>query len=207
MSEIANIEKLIKDKQCQFRDFRNLQLAESDNGLIIEGIACTFESPTVLYSFDGTDYYEVIDRNAFSQADTRDVIFNFNHCGRVYARTRNNSLSLEIKTDGLHMRACLNKDDEGHRQLYNDIQNGLIDKMSFAFSVSEDEYDKNTHTRRIKGISRLFDVSAVDIPAYDTTSISARSFFDSEREKELKEIEKREQELSLAKARFFYAQT
>ena len=119
-----------------------------------------------------------------------DVIFNYNHGGRVYARTRNNSLSLAVKDDGLHVRIKLDSEDEGHKELYRDVKKRLIDKMSYCYIVSDKgfEYDTETHTRRITSIKKVFDVSAVDIPAYDSTSISARSILDLEKA-EMKKLE------------------
>lgn len=208
MDPLDNIEKLIKDKGVQFRDFRFSAIEEKKedgtNQLVIEGVPATFEQPTVIYEYDGIQYFEVIDRNAFTGANMTDVIFNYNHSGRVYSRTRNNTLTLSVGNDGLHMRAVLRNDDIGHQQLYADIKSGLIDRMSFAFTVATESYEAATRTRRILSINRLYDVSAVDIPAYDTTTISARSFFDLEREKELKEIQERDNEINLAKARYFY---
>lgn len=209
MNPKDNIEKLISEKKVQFRDFRMTAVEqradeESAPEMVVEGVACTFNQPTVLYKIDGIEYKEQIDPSAFSEAEMNDVIFNVNHCGRVYARTRNNSLQLNIEEDGLHIRAKLLPEDEGHMQLYRDIKSGLLDKMSFAFTVSEDKYDTKERMRTITKIDRLFDVSVVDIPAYDTTSISARSFFDAEREKELKEIQEREKALALAKAKYNY---
>lgn len=126
------------------------------------------------------------------------MIFNYNHCGRVYARTRNDTLELYIDNAGLHMRAHLLKDDEGHSALYRDIKSGLIDKMSFAFTVAEQEFRRNkkengavTETRIIKKFKKIYDVSAVDIPAYNATEISARRAFDAERERRIAESKKR----------------
>ena len=191
-----NIQKLIDDKEVQFRDFRlsKIETRKKEDGkeeMILEGVPCTFNKETVLYKSKAYECREKIDSNAFSETDMTDVIFNYNHCGRVYARTRNKSLSLEVKPDGLHMKASLMADDEGHAQLYRDIKSGLIDKMSFAFTVKESNYEyiekqndePNVEIRTITKIEKLYDVSAVDIPAYDSTSISARCAFDAEREK------------------------
>lgn len=115
----------------------------------------------------------------------------------------------------MHMRAILNATDQGHQELYRDIQSGLIDRMSFAFHVQESKWelvetgdDYEIDTRTIMKIDKLYDVSAVDIPAYDTTSISARGAFDSERERRKAESEKLQQErreqLALAKAKYKY---
>ena len=204
-----NIESLIENKGFQFRDFHitNIETRQGESGeeeMIVEGVPCVFNTPTVLYKYDGIEYKDQVDTKAFAQGDRSDVIFNLNHCGRVYARTRNGSLQLEVKEDGLHMKARLMKNDRGHEELYRDIKEGLLDRMSFAFTVRSQAYDRENHTRTIMAIDKLYDVSAVDIPAYDTTELSARSFFDAERAKELKEIEERDAALELAKAKYFY---
>lgn len=180
------IQSLI-EKGWNLRNFQNFELRakeeseENPNEMTIEGVACVFDSETTLFEWDGVEYKEKVDKNAFAEADISDVIFNYNHGGRVYARTRNDSLHLEVKEDGLHVLISLNPEDEGHKQLYRDIKNGLIDKMSYAYTVSEEAYDVDTHLRTVLKIKKLYDVSAVDIPAYDSTSISARSVLDLEK--------------------------
>lgn len=203
-SKDKNMKHLI-EKGYEFRNFSGFEIRakdteEKDNDeMIIEGVACVFDKPTVLFEVEGIEYKEVVDKRALDDADISDVIFNYNHGGRVYARTRNDSLHLEVKEDGLHVRVSLNPEDEGHKELYRDIKSGLIDKMSYCYIVSDDgfDYDVETHTRRITSIKKLFDVSAVDIPAYDSTSISARSVLDlekSEMEKLESDILKKKQE-------------
>ena len=215
-----NIEKLIAEKDMQFRDFRLTKIEtrkneEEKQELVLEGIACTFDQETVLYKGKYYECREKIASGAFDKCDMTDVIFNYNHCGRVYARTRNKSLELSVKDDGLHMKAILMPEDNGHSELYRDIQSGLIDKMSFAFHVKESSYEyieradePNIEIRTITEIDKLYDVSAVDIPAYDTTSISARGAFDAERERREAESRKLEEErankLNLAKAKYNY---
>lgn len=211
-----NIEKLVSEKEVQFRDFRltNIETRANDNGteeMIIEGLAASFNQETVLYKGKYYEAREVIAEGAFEGCDMSDVIFNFNHCGRVYARTRNGSLTLWIEQDGLHMRAILMSGDNGHEELYRDIKSGLIDKMSFAFHVEESTWewrelddDYEIEIRTITKIDKLYDVSAVDIPAYDTTSISARSAFDAERERRDAESRKKAEALALAKAKYSY---
>lgn len=180
------IQSLI-EKGWNLRNFQKFELRtkeeseENPNEMTIEGVACVFDSETTLFEWDGVEYKEKVDKNAFAEADISDVIFNYNHGGRVYARTRNDSLHLEVKEDGLHVLISLNPEDEGHKQLYRDIKNGLIDKMSYAYTVSEEAYDVDTHLRTVLKIKKLYDVSAVDIPAYDSTSISARSVLDLEK--------------------------
>lgn len=189
------------DKGWQFRNFQNFEIRaketeeEQSSDMTIEGVACVFDSETILFEWDGVEYKEKVDRNAFADADVSDVIFNYNHGGRVYARTRNDSLHLEVKEDGLHVMVKLNPEDEGHKELYRDIKNGLIDKMSYAYTVSEESYDVDTHVRTVLKIKKLYDVSAVDIPAYDSTSISARSVLDLEKS----EIEKLENDTLMKK--------
>lgn len=201
--EIENIERLMSDKRVEFREFRltGVDVRAGEDGaevMEIEGVPCVFGQETVLYKGKYYECREKIDAAAFDAADMSDVIFNYNHCGRVYARTRNKSLALKIEKDGLHMKASLMGGDEGHEQLYRDIKSGLIDKMSFAFSVKESFYETiertdepNVEIRTITKVEKLYDVSAVDIPAYDTTSISARKAFDAERERRHAESMKR----------------
>lgn len=184
------------NKGWNFRNFQNFEIRvqenkeTDDNSMIIEGVACVFDTETTLFEWEGIEYKEKIASDAFREADMSDVIFNYNHGGRVYARTRNDSLHLEVKKDGLHVLIRLNPEDEGHKELYRDIKSGLIDKMSYAYTVSEQSYDVDTHIRTVLKIKKLYDVSAVDFPAYESTSISARSVLDLEKS----EIEKLENE-------------
>jgi HK97 family phage prohead protease len=180
-----------------YRPFE-IRLSETENR--VEGYAATFEQPTTMYEYDGIEYKEVIDRNSFTATQMADVVMNYNHGGKPVARTKNGTLSLTVDNIGLKVSADLSGTEEG-RRLYEEIKGGYIDKMSFAFIVSGDEYDKLTHTRRITGIKRLYDVAAVDIPAYDSTSIQARSFFEAEAERERAEVRAA---LDLAKSKYFY---
>jgi len=156
---------------------------ESDH--YVEGYATTFE-PYELYECDGIKYYEQIDRNALEGADMSDVIFQYDHQGKVYARQSNKTLILEADDKGLLICADLSK-SEAAREMYNEIETGLVTRMSWAFVVSEDSYDRDTRTRKILKIKKVYDVSAVSIPANNDTQISARSYFDG-----VIEIEKRE---------------
>lgn len=174
------------------REYRSFEMRVADGDMTVEGYAAIFDTPTTLYSHDGVDYREEIDRRAFEPAEMRDVVMNYNHQGKPVARTKNGTLELTVDAKGLRVRANLSGTEEG-RRLYEEIKGGYIDKMSFAFTVSEDSYDRDTHTRRVLGIQRLYDVAAVDIPAYDATSISARSYFSAEAEK-VKQAEARAQQ-------------
>ena len=144
----------------------------------VEGYATTFDDPYVLYEHDGVQYKEVIDRHALDRADLSDVIMQYDHGGRVFARTgRSNTLIVEPQDQGLFMAADLSKTEQA-RSMHEDIAAGLVTKMSWAFTVQEDSYDRVTHTRRILKIKKVYDVSAVSFPANPSTDISARSWLD-----------------------------
>lgn len=206
--------KTVLDKIESGRQYRNMMLtvreAETENTeeieerKIVEGYATTFDNPYLLYSVDDFDIYEQVNANAFNDTDMSDVIFQYNHEGRVFARTRNNTLTLESDSHGLKVTADLGGTEEG-RNLYDEIKGGYTDRMSFGFTVTEDSISEPIEvegrqriTRTITRIGKLFDVSAVSIPANDYTEISARSFGDgviaevkkrmAEREEEAEEI-------------------
>lgn len=179
------------------RMYRPFEVRATEEGSRVEGYAATFDQETVMYEYEGIQYKEVIDRSAFNGAQMLDVVMNYNHGGKPVARTKNGTLELKVDNIGLHVTADLSGTAEA-RNLYEEIKAGYIDKMSFAFTVSSEEYNKDTRTRRITGIKRLYDVAAVDIPAYDSTSIQARSFFEAEAERERAEARRL---LELAKAK------
>lgn len=147
-----------------------------------------------MYEFEGVKFYEKIDRNAFVGADMSDVIMQYDHSGRVMARQSNSSLVIEPDNDGLFIYADLSK-SSASKELYEDISAGLVTRMSWAFTVAEEEYDKESRTRIIKRVKKVYDVSAVSIPANDGTLISARSFFDGEIEKEKQELLERKRKI------------
>src|SRR5690606_12046778 len=103
-------------------------------------------------------------------------------------RTRNKTLELIPDDQGLLVRARLANTTAG-RDLYELIKRGDVDKMSFAFTVAEDSYDRETRTRTSKKVKRVWDVSAVDIPAYDATHISARRWAEAQTEAERQALE------------------
>lgn len=186
-------------------DFQPVPRENEDDSYIVRGTAVVFNSPTCLYESDGIKYYEVIDRHAFDGCDMTDVIFNYNHGGKVVARLRNETLKLTIDERGLHMEADLSGTAAG-RDLYEEIKGGYIDKMSFSFVVPRDgeDYNVSTHTRTITKIRKLYDVSAVDIPAYQETSVSARSFFEEEHSREIEALEQaRRRKLLIARTRTY----
>ena len=171
------------------REYRAMSMtardADEGGGMIVDGYATPFNQPYLLY--DGRDYkvFEQIAPSAFDECDMSDVIMQYNHEGRVFARNRNGTLTLTADAIGLKMTADLSGTDIG-RQLYQEIKGGYTDKMSFGFVVAEDqrmvtvdhETNVETVTRTITKIKKLYDVSAVSIPANDMTSISARRYAD-----------------------------
>lgn len=184
------------------RQYRAFEVRAEPDGITVEGYAAVFDHPEVMYEIDDIAYSEVIDRAAFSGAQMADVVMNYNHSGKPVARTKNGTLQLMLDDNGLKVRADLSSSVES-RNLYEEIKAGLIDKMSFAFTVKDEQYDKSTRTRRITGIKRLYDVAAVDLPAYDSTTLVARSFFEAEAERERAEARNA---LELALARYRYTE-
>lgn len=176
--------KTIEDKLNEGRQYRNIEvraLSANDDEKIVEGYATTFNDPYTLYSFEDYEVREQVDAHAFDEADLGDVIMQYDHQGRVFARTSNETLRLSIDDHGLKIRADLGGTEIG-RQLYEEIKGGYTSKMSFGFTVKADERliteenNKTTVLRTITKIGKLYDVSAVSLPANDATSISARSY-------------------------------
>lgn len=184
--------KLDEGRQYRDIDVSSFERRAEENGeKEVSGYATTFNMPYELFrdSYAGTLYIvsEQIDRNAFDNADMSDVIMQYNHEGRVFARISNGTLELDPDEHGLHIRANLGGTEIG-RQLFEEIEGGYTNKMSFGFRVGQDKREQTeeineetgvrtiTVLRTITEISKLYDVSAVSLPANDATSISARSF-------------------------------
>lgn len=178
----------IDEKINNGREYRNFQVpfeirAKEDDGMIVEGYATTFNEKYLLWEEDGYEVWEQVDARAFDETDMSDVIMQYNHEGRVFARLSNGTLELDADEHGLKVRADLGGTEIG-RQLYEEIKGGYTNKMSFGFTVKTDDVEnkkedaKTVITRTITDIAKLYDVSAVSIPANDGTTISARSFSD-----------------------------
>ena len=165
---------------------------QTDSAMLIEGVAIAFESPTVLWEDGDVQYKEVIDRNALTGADMSDVILNYNHgsTAMILARSTNGTLQLQQDANGLMIRAEIAPTTAG-KDIYTLIKRGDINKMSFSFTVADEEYNHATKTRRIKRIKKLYDVSVVDNPAYQDTSVDARAYYGSKEECVLQTEEKR----------------
>ena len=168
------------------REYRKIDAAlmetrtAEDGGKIVEGYATTFNQPYELWQDADMTVNEQVDRNAFAETDMTDVIMQYDHEGRVFARISNGTLELESDEHGLKIRANLGGTEIG-RQLFEEIRGGYTNKMSFGFTVTGDERkitrDADGHVtvlRTITKIGKLYDVSAVSLPANDATEISAR---------------------------------
>lgn len=175
--------KDINEKIKSGREYRNMyEVRAAEEAGLVEGYATTFNSPYMLFRMDNYEFWEQVDPMAFSETDMSDVIMQYDHEGRVFARLSNETLKLDTDTHGLHVLADLSGTEIG-RQLYEEIKGGYTNKMSFGFTVDKDERtteeDKETHVikvmRTIKSIGKLYDVSAVSLPANDATAISART--------------------------------
>ena len=165
------------------RSYRDMEVRiRQDSENIVEGYATTFNDPYLLWRDGNYEVWEQIDRDAFVGADMKDVIMQYNHEGRVFARKSNNTLTVQPDDKGLFIAADLSGTEIG-RQLYEEIRGGYTNKMSFGFTVGEDkrEIDENQVTgamkvmRTITKIAKLYDVSAVSLPANPATSISSRT--------------------------------
>lgn len=167
------------------REYREMKLAVAERAddeqeteeKRVTGYATTFNEPYVLFEDDDIVYREQVDPKAFEKTDMTDVIMQYDHEGRVFARTNNNTLTVTPDEKGLYIEADLGGTEIG-RQLFDEIRGGYTDKMSFGFIVDKDEELRTDAEdgrvdilRTITGISKLFDVSAVSIPANDGTSI------------------------------------
>lgn len=184
------ITDLIDRKLSEGREFRMTQVIEARSedeevSMRVHGYATTFNEPYLLYDWSDYKVYEQIDPRAFDDCDMSDVIMQYDHEGRVFARNRNKTLQLEVDDHGLAIDAELSGTELG-RQVYNEIKGGYTDRMSFAFRVGEDsrvvtedhETGLVTVMRTITKISKLYDVSAVSYPANPATEISARNYFE-----------------------------
>lgn len=174
------------------RQYRSFELSEGEaDGCVVEGYATTFGD-----AYDmGFGYYERIDPHALDGADMSDVIFQLNHEGIVMARQSNGTLEIEADQRGLHIRADLSGCQAG-RDTVEAIKNKLITKMSWGFMVAEDgwEYDPDTRTSTVTKVDKVFDVSAVSIPANPGTEIHTRSYLDGVIEAERRESAQREEQ-------------
>lgn len=176
------------------REYRDMTLAaieakqdeedQTEERKVVEGYATTFGAPYVLYEDEDLVFLEQVDAKAFENTDMSDVIMQYNHEGRVFARQSNGTLEVKADDKGLFISADLGGTEIG-RELFEEIRGGYTNKMSFGFKVDGEDWDeqrkdgeKDRVLRTITSISKLYDVSAVSIPANDATSISVRELSD-----------------------------
>lgn len=155
------------------REYRDLQSFEPKDNYRVFGYASTF-SKYELYTQDGITVYEQIDKNAFNGADLSDAIVLYNHEGKVFARQSNGTLKIGTDNIGLFVDVDLSR-SQAAREMYEEIKNGLVTKMSFAFSIEQEEFNKETRTRHIIKIKKVYDASFVSMPANSSTYVQARS--------------------------------
>lgn len=185
----------------QCREAEAVEGEEAKQEYIVEGYATTFNDPYVMFTYEGVDYSEQIDRDALVDADMSDVLFLYNHEGMVYARISNGTLEVSTNERGLYVKADLGKTEQS-RQMYEQIKAGLVTQMSWAFTIADggDSYDEDSHLRSINHVAKVYDVSAVAYPANPNTDISARAYFDGVIEEEQKRRRDRERVEELRKA-------
>ena len=192
------------------REYRKIDAAlmETRTGesgeMIVEGYATTFNQPYRLMGDDKMTVNEQVDRNAFAECDMSDVIMQYDHEGRVFARIANGTLKLEEDDHGLKITANLGGTEIG-RQLFEEIQGGYTNKMSFGFTVNGEKRERTknaeghvTILRTITKIGKLYDVSAVSLPANDATEISSRTISDgliAEAQEEIRAEEERQRRI------------
>lgn len=192
------------------REYRKIDAADMETRtgesgeMIVEGYATTFNQPYRLMGDDKMTVNEQVDRNAFKETDMSDVIMQYDHEGRVFARIANGTLKLEEDDHGLKITANLGGTEIG-RQLFEEIQGGYTNKMSFGFTVTGEKRERTknaeghvTILRTITKIGKLYDVSAVSLPANDATEISSRTISDgliAEAQEEIRAEEERQRRI------------
>jgi HK97 family phage prohead protease len=181
----------------------DVTLHEEDDKMILEGYALVFNNETLIGD-EEYGFLEEIDSRALSETKMKDVPMKYNHMDSflIIARTKNQSLSLTVDSIGLKVRAEL-LDTNTNQDIYKMVRSGLLDKMSFAFTVDEQIWNREGRVpkRTITKIERLYDVSVVDTPAYDATSIYARSLESMELELKAMELAEQEEQSRIIKKR------
>ena len=199
------MKKMNKHPEYERRLIEIRAVENEENKMLIEGYAITFDKPAT-HQYGSRKFTEIIKKGALDKTDMKDVPMRYNHNDNVMimARTRNKSLKLTVDEKGLKVEADL-LDTQSNRDLYKAIKEGLIDKMSFAFNVADGgdtwTFGEKETTREVNNIAKLWDVSVVDTPFYDSTSVYTRSFelleSEEKRLESLREIELLKEKIKL----------
>ena len=198
-----------RDMTMEIRTAENEEAPEERK--VVRGYASTFNEPYTLFETDDWRFNEVVDARAFNNTDMSDVIMQYDHEGRVFARASNDTLRVAPDEVGVAIEADLGGTELG-RQIYDEVRGGYTNKMSVGMKIdrsrdvwtSEVLNGKTVEVRRVMRVAKLYDVSAVSIPANDATSISVRSLVDGVIERltaERQEAEKLELERRRAEVR------
>ncbi|MHB1654135.1 MAG: HK97 family phage prohead protease [Desulfitobacteriaceae bacterium] len=162
---------------------------------VLEGRAIAFDTPTPIFQdVDGTQYHEQIHHDALNGVDLSNVVLKYNHSEHVppLASTKAGTLDLKVDDTGLGITARMANTTQAS-DIHELVRTGHLDKMSFAFTVANDAYDSKTKTRTIFKFDKIYDVSVVDFPAYEQTSVSARNYIKAQQETRDLEIQRQEQ--------------
>ena len=171
------------DREYRRLDLSGIECREENGEKIVDGYATVFNEEYTLYFYAGYEVRESFDPASFDETDLSDVIMQYDHEGRVFARGSNGTLTVKPDQHGLRIRANLGGTEIGS-QLYEEIKGGYTTKMSIGFTVKTQERTEERDEdagrtivhRKITGVKKLYDVSAVSLPANDATEISARNF-------------------------------
>ena len=109
-----------KDREYRNMTMRAMDYDPDEARKVVEGYASTFGEAYTLFDGDGWRYDEIVDRGAFDATDMSDVIMQYDHQGRVFARNKNNTLEVIPDEKGLFIRADLGGTELG-RELYDEI--------------------------------------------------------------------------------------
>lgn len=169
--------KLKNDRQIRaLQTFTPATNKRIDSDYYVEGYAARYE-PYVLWEDENGPVYERFERGCFDNCDLSDVIYQLNHQGTVMARQSNGSLIVEPNENGLFVAADLSR-TAAARNHYEEINAGMITKMSWGFVLGNYYYDRENRTIVHLTVKKIFDVSGVSIPANQNTEINARSWGD-----------------------------
>ncbi len=203
--------KYIKEKteRRQVENIKNIENEQNEDSseAILEGYAAIYNSETII----GGMFKEIIEKGAFEGTNFDDVALYYNHdLNRIpLARSRrnnpNNTLFLQPDEIGLKIRANLDiVNNSESKALNSSIKRGDITGMSYMFEVAEEEWkdvDREIPTRIIKKVSKVVEVSAVNYPAYEDTTIYARALVSLDNEKKALDNARARKQLEIRKRR------